>query len=217
MALHGFEQVLKLAGLTLDDVTVVELDVAPSRLLSPRSDRQPRSGEIYGIGALLDGRVDAIYGKGAAFAGQVHESGLVVAVDLDALPARRSRVNNGTPRPVTVHQRLIEERPELVVRFLAASLRASDWAAEHPVEVREILERETFSGPSGVAAAHQSDFHLSLHPELTDERLELFAIQKQFLYTHGFIQHDFDLEAWVAREPLEEARALVTGPAVLSA
>jgi hypothetical protein len=28
----------------------------------------------------------------------------VVAVDLDALPDPRFRVNNGTPRPITVHQ-----------------------------------------------------------------------------------------------------------------
>lgn len=208
MALHGFTQALKLAGLTLDDVEVVEFPSPTGRMSGPRE------GRVLGlrpqVEVLLDGTVDAVYGKGASFAQQVGEAGLVVAIDLDALPERHSRVNNGTPRPITVHQQLVDERPDLVVRFLAASLRASDWAAEHPDEVREILERETFSGPAGVAAAHPDDFHRFLHPELSDERLELFETQKQFLYTHGFIRQNFDLGRWAAPELLEQARQLVT-------
>jgi 2'-hydroxybiphenyl-2-sulfinate desulfinase len=215
MALHGFQQALQLAGLTLDDVEIVEVPSPPSRLYGAGQDRL--QARRPGIDTLVDGGVDAVYGKGSRFADQVVQSGLVVAVDLDALPDRRHRVNNGTPRPITVHERLLEERPDLVVSFLAASLRASDWAAEHPVEVREILQRETFSDASGVAAAYGSDFHRHLHPELSDQRLGLFAIQKQFLYGHGYLPRHFDLEEWVAREPLEEARALVAAAPAVSA
>lgn len=207
MALHGFTQALKTAGLTLDDVDVKELKVPRPPVGSP-TDRAPRWSDLFGLRSLVEHEVDALYGKGAGFAQRVSEAGLVVAVDLDALPDRRSRVNNGTPRPITVHERLLEERPDLVVRFLATSLRASDWAAQHPAELREILERETFSGAAGVAAAHRGDFHRYLQPELSEERLELLAIQAQFLYTHGFIRHDVDIAAWAAPELLEEARAL---------
>ena len=38
-------------------------------------------------------------------------SGLVVGIDLDGFSDRRFRVNNGTPRPITVHERLLEEHP----------------------------------------------------------------------------------------------------------
>lgn len=215
MALHGFQQALRLAGLTLDDVNVVELQWTPSAaaLRGPRDGAGLLPRRAFGIDAVESGQVDAVYGKGAAFAGQVREAGLQVVVSLDAVADRRLRVNNGTPRPITVHERLLDERPDLVVGFLAASLRASDWAAAHPAEVRDILQRETFSGPAGVAAAHRSDFHLHLHPDLSDERLGLLAIQKQFLYTHGFLPRDFDLDRWVAPEPIKQARDFVAGVA----
>jgi ABC-type nitrate/sulfonate/bicarbonate transport system substrate-binding protein len=212
MALHGFQQALQLGGLTLDDVEIVELEWTPPALLTgPRDggDRLPR--RVFGIDAVESGAVDAIYGKGAAFAERVRETGLHVAVDLDALPDLRQRVNNGTPRPITVHERLLDERPDLVVGFLAASLRASDWAGDNPEGVGEILQRETFSGPAGIAAAHGNDFHLHLRADLSEQRLGLFAIQKQFLYAHGFLPRDFDLDRWVAPGPIREAQALVAG------
>jgi hypothetical protein len=36
------------------------------------------------------------------------ERGLVVGIDLDGFPDRRTRVNNGTPRPITVHNSFLE-------------------------------------------------------------------------------------------------------------
>jgi hypothetical protein len=50
-------------------------------------------------------------------------------------------------------------------------------------------------------------FMAGLHPTLSDERIELLAVQKQFLYTHGFLATDFDLTSWVAPEPLRQASA----------
>ncbi|SDE20745.1 ABC transporter substrate-binding protein [Rhodococcus tukisamuensis] len=208
MALHGFANALRLGGLTLADVTAVEVDV--ERNPQVRSAvRGSRRTTTWGVDELLRGDVDAIYVKGARAQEVAREHGLRVAVDLDATDAKRRRVNNGTPRPITVHADLLESRPELVVGFLAQSLRAADWAADNLDRVREVLARETLSGPEGVAAAYKDGFHLDLHPSLSDERVELIDIQKQFLYTHGFLAADFDLESWVAREPLERARELL--------
>lgn len=208
MALHGFANALRLAGLTLADVTAVEVDA--ERNPQVRSAvRTERGTTTWGVDELLRGDVDAIYVKGARAQEVAREHGLRVAVDLDATDSKRLRVNNGTPRPITVHADLLESRPELVVGFLAQSLRAADWAAGNLDRVREVLARETLSGPEGVAAAYKEGFHLSLHPSLSDERVELIDIQKQFLYTHGFLAADFDLESWVAREPLERARELL--------
>ncbi|MFD6107478.1 ABC transporter substrate-binding protein, partial [Nocardia salmonicida] len=53
-----------------------------------------------------------------------------------------------------------------------------------------------------------------LHPSLTAERVELLGVQKQFLYTHGFLAADFDLESWVAAEPLARAQELVAAERV---
>ena len=40
--------------------------------------------------------------KGAAAAEDALRAGVVVGIDLDTYPDRRYRVNNGTPRPITV-------------------------------------------------------------------------------------------------------------------
>lgn len=208
MALHGFASALRLGGLTLADVTVVEVGV--ERNPQVRTETQSaRRTTTWGVAELLRGAVDAIYVKGARAQEIAREHGLRVAVDLDATESKRLRVNNGTPRPITVHEDLLQARPEVVIGFLAQSLRAADWAAGNLDGVREVLQRETLSGPEGVAAAYGADFNKDLHPSLSDERVELIGVQKQFLYTHGFLAADFDLESWVAREPLVRARELV--------
>ncbi|MFE5501136.1 MULTISPECIES: ABC transporter substrate-binding protein [Amycolatopsis] len=207
MALHGFTNALRLAGRTLADVTVTEVDVNRD----PQVRGRATGGTTWGVAELLAGEVDAIYVKGARAAEVAREHGLRVAVDLDTATTRRGRVNNGTPRPITVHADLLEHRPELVVGFLAASLRAADWAATHLDEVRTVLAGETFSGPEGVVAAYGDGFHRTLHPDLSAERIELLGVQKQFLYTHGFLAADFDLGAWVEHEPLARAKALIAG------
>lgn len=204
MALHGIKGALTLGGLTFDDVRFVE--VAGNR----RPDLGPLAERVRiptpGFDALVEGRVDAVYVKGARAAEEASERGLRVAVDLDAYPDRRTRVNNGTPRPITVHADLLEQRPEVVVRFLVESLRAADWAADHLDEVRRVLARETGSGSKGVELAYRDGFHRGLHPTLDDDRLELFELQQHFLHSHGFLAAGFDLESWVAREPLQLAR-----------
>ncbi|EME22417.1 ABC transporter substrate-binding protein [Rhodococcus triatomae] len=212
MALHGFASALRLGGLTLADVRPVEVEVERN----PQVRTDATSGRritTWGVDALLAGDVDAIYVKGARAQEVAREHGLRIAVDLDATESKRLRVNNGTPRPITVHADLLETRPDLVVGFLAQTLRAADWAADNLDEVRAVLARETFSGAAGVEAAYGDSFHRGLHPTLSEERLDLLDIQKQFLYTHGFLAADFDLGTWVAPEPLQQARALLAADA----
>lgn len=208
MALHGFASALRLGGLTFADVEVRETAVNTDPQVRTDAAARIRSASS-GVAELLDGSVDAIYVKGARAAEVAIENNLRVLVDLDQTESKRLRVNNGTPRPITVHADLLEQRPDVVVGFLAESLRAADWAATNLDTVREVLARETFSGPEGVAAAYGDQFHTSLHPSLSSERVELIGVQKQFLYTHGFLAHDFDVDAWVATEPLELAIAEV--------
>ncbi|BCN68159.1 monooxygenase [Prescottella equi] len=206
MALHGFASALRLGGLTFADVITVEVPTEPNPQV--RTGSRSRT-TTWGVEALLQGDVDAIYVKGARAQEVAREHGLQVAVDLDATASKRLRVNNGTPRPITVHADLLESRPELVTAFLAQTLRAADWAAGNLDEVRDVLARETNSGAAGVEAAYGDTFHRDLHPTLDADRLELLDVQKQFLYTHGFLATDFDLASWAAPEPLAQARELL--------
>ena len=157
--------------------------------------------------AAHQGEVDAVYVKGAAAADAAREHGAVVGIDLDQLPERRFRVNNGTPRPITVHEHLLEHHFDLLVRFLAQTLRAADWAKTHLAEVHQILQGETRSGADGVKQAYRDGFHLTLAPDLSRERVELFRRQKDFQLIHGFLDRDFDYDAWIDFRPLETAHA----------
>jgi 2'-hydroxybiphenyl-2-sulfinate desulfinase len=198
MSLHGYKGVLASVGLTLDDVKLVEVDgnVPPEYV---------RGGFEQSHQPLLDGDVDAIYVKGAPAQDAIIRYGLVTGIDLDKLD-RRFKVNNGTPRPVTVHEDFLENHFDLLVRFLYQTLRAAEWAKTNPQGVLDILQSETGSSAEAVAAAYKNGFHLSLAPDLSTERLELFRQQKDFLLTYGVLDRDFDFDAWVDQRPLEEAQ-----------
>jgi len=205
MAQHGFTGALSIAGLTPDDAAFVDV-VSTWGEEATGPLRRQWDPELE---ALTEGRVDAVYVKGAVGVEAGERIGARVLVDLDANPDRRVRVNNGTPRPITVHQQLLDERPDLVARFLSVLQRASDWAADHPSDLYEILQGETGAGNTGVTGAYRSDFHRSLHPSLAADRLQLLVQQKDFLFRHGFIESDVDIEAWADPSPLEEARRLL--------
>lgn len=205
MSLQGYKGALAISGLTLDDVTLVEIS---ARQENP--DSQDRSGNLWaGLDELLKGTVDAVYVKGAAAAEDARRRGLKVGIDLDRFPDLSTRVNNGTPRPITVHESFLENHYDLVVRFLAQTLRAADWAADNLNGVYDILKGETRAGDEGVALAYRDGFHKSLHPDLSPERVDLFRIQKNFMLVHGLLDADFDLDAWIDPRPLAAARELL--------
>jgi ABC-type nitrate/sulfonate/bicarbonate transport system substrate-binding protein len=205
MSLQGYKGALASVGLTLDDVRLVEVggDVVNGAAGAARENL----GRLWdGLEPLINGEVDAVYVKGAAAAEVARKHGAVVGIDLDRLRDRRFRVNNGTPRPITVHEDFLENHFDLLVRFLYQTLRAAEWAKTHLGEVYEILQGETRAGPDGVKAAYRDGFHLSLAPDLSRERIELFRQQKDFQLIHGFLDRDFDYDAWIEFRPLEEAQ-----------
>ncbi|MBT9516012.1 MAG: ABC transporter substrate-binding protein [Methyloversatilis discipulorum] len=211
MSLAGYKGALAVAGLTFDDVKLVEVGSggSPARETATSDPSRGLSRLWEGIADLVEGKVDAVYVKGASAVDSARAAGVVVGIDLDAFEDRRHRVNNGTPRPITVHQDTLDKHFDVVVRFLAQTLRAADWATTHLPEVREILKAETRSGDDGVAAAYRNDFHLSLHPDLSDEKVDLFRRQRDFLLAYGFLDRDFDFDAWIDRRPLEAALELL--------
>ncbi|QAU33969.1 ABC transporter substrate-binding protein [Janthinobacterium sp. 17J80-10] len=201
-SLAGYKGALASAGLTLDDVTLVEIG---------SGNPAATGGDKFGgwqqsLQALLDGKVDGVYVKGAAAADGARKQGLTVGIDLDKLPEKRFRVNNGTPRPITVHEHFIENHFDVLVRFLTQTLRAAEWAKTNLSAVHEILQAETGGTAEGVAAAYRDGFHQSLAPDLSAERVALFRQQKDFQLAYGILDRDFDYDAWIDPRPLEEAQ-----------
>ncbi|BCM24332.1 ABC transporter substrate-binding protein [Methyloradius palustris] len=202
MSLHGYKGALSIAGLTLDDVKLVEVASGWGNT----GNRGERLGDLWsGLQDLIDGNVDAVYVKGASAVDAAKRLGAVVGINLDSYADLKTRVNNGTPRPITVHEDFLENHGDLVARFLYQTLRAADWAKTNINGVRDILKSETRSGNDGVETAYGDDFHLSLVPSLSAERIELFRQQKDFMLVHGLLDRDIDLDAWVDFRPLAEA------------
>ncbi|MFZ5526757.1 MAG: ABC transporter substrate-binding protein [Pseudomonadota bacterium] len=208
MTLAGFKGALSIAGLTFDDVEFVETAVATASpgLANPVGAAGNGLGSLWsGLQQVADGTVDAAYVKGSAALDSALQLGLVVGIELDNFEDKRVRVNNGTPRPITVHQDLIENNFELVVGFLYQSLRAAEWAKGNLDGVLDVLKGETRGSDAGVRDTYRNGFHNHLHPDLSPERVALYRLQKKFLLLHGFLDADFDLDSWIDRRPLDEA------------
>ncbi len=206
MSLHGYKGALSLAGLGFDDVELVEVALQDQQAASANEGLQRLWS---GLDYLARGEVDAVYVKGASAADAARRLGLVVGIDLDLIAAPRYRINNGTPRPITVHQSLLDNHFELVVRFLAQTLNAAEWAANNRAGLNAILEEETRAGSAGVAEAYRGDFHTTLAPDLSAQRLDDLGVQKDFLYLHGFLERDFAIADWVDARPLQAAHDLL--------
>jgi len=213
MSLAGYKGALASVGLTLDDVRLVEVGRGAS------DNRRDGLGGIWeGLDPLIKGEVDAVYVKGASAADAARRRGAVVGIDLDRLPERRFRVNNGTPRPITVHESLLADHFDLLVRFLYQTLRAAEWAKTNVEGVHKVLQGETRASSQGVEEAYRGGFHLALAPDLSSERVALFRQQKDFQLTYGFLDRDFDYDAWIDDRPLRaaqerlRARAASRGP-----
>lgn len=208
MALRGIENALSLGGLNLADVELVEIPAGPRQL--PSIDGMRRFWR--GLECLAAGKVDAVYVKGAAAADAAERLGMVVGVDLDAYPSRLARINNGTPRPIVVHQHMLDDHLDLVERFLEQTLRAADWAATHLADLKPILAEETWSSIAGVETAYRNGFHRALHPTLSPDRVDMLQTQAEFLWLSGFLDSPVDVAAWIDPRPLTAAAERLACP-----
>ncbi len=220
MCLAGFHAALGIAGLSAADATFVDLVVEEKQIaISGASDRgilfrgaaraRRQSREAL---ALVRGEVDAIYTASAPGAALTAFLGADVVVDLGAHPDSRVQTNNQVPTILTVDRRLAEASPAIVARYLRTLLDAAAWAADHPAETRAIVAADVGATSDWVAVAN-GDIHTQLRPTLDAAGVASLAQQKDFLLSHGFIERDFDVGAWVDSGPLRLALELHHGRA----
>ncbi|NVH76683.1 ABC transporter substrate-binding protein [Paraburkholderia sp. JPY432] len=219
-ALKGFLTALELEGLGHGDAQWIDL-LEPARsnddarVATGPNDAAPRSGTVspfrgpheYGleVAALVRGEVDAIFVKGVAGLETVHLINGLVVIDLGAHPDPLVRIGNGTPRTLTVDQALIDERPDLVSRFVSVVVGAGDWATRHPAETVAYIGRETRSSDEWVRYAYGGEVHRHLETNLAQTSIDGLVAFKDFLFEWGFLEHDFDARAWIDPKPITEA------------
>jgi ABC-type nitrate/sulfonate/bicarbonate transport system substrate-binding protein len=220
-ALRGLENALKLEGLEVADVELVDFAidggysdepaqrVAGTQLFSGRRAGS-RSAELVG---LLRGEVDAIFLKGAQAALVANQFGLHTVIDTGSHPEPLIRANNGTPRTLTVDANLLEQHFDSAVRIVEQVLRAEDWAHQHQDETRRFLARETNSSEFYITAAYGENAHLRLRTDFAEQSVLALQDFSDFLLRWQFIPARVDVRAWLDRRPLERAlETLDTNP-----
>jgi ABC-type nitrate/sulfonate/bicarbonate transport system substrate-binding protein len=203
-------------------VAIVDLPV-DERYLRPgfsAAERESHSGSLFGaysnrrlqraeVLALIRGEVDAIYiagGRGPDLEALV---GVDVVFDIAGADDDALKVNNITPAALTVSGRLLDDRPDLVARYVAATLRAAAWAKEHAVETRRIIAHEVGIAEDFVIPGYPLDIHANLEPTLEPRLVAAIESQQAFLLEHGYIENGFDVNEWIDAGPLQAAHAIL--------
>lgn len=214
-ALRGLENALKLEGLEVSDVELVDFSinggysdepaqrVAGTSLFSGRQRAGGRNAELVG---LLRGEVDAIFLKGAHAVQIANQFGLHTVIDTGSHPEPLIRANNGTPRTLTVDLNLLDKHLDSAVRLVEQVLRAEHWAYEHADETRRFLARETNSSEFYVTAAYGENAHQRLRTDFAEQSVLALQDFSNFLHRWQFIPNAIDVRAWLDQRPFELAQ-----------
>jgi ABC-type nitrate/sulfonate/bicarbonate transport system substrate-binding protein len=214
----GILNMLKLHGMTLEDVELVEFPYAddwydkPEMLVPPMNNPSElwlRRDHKHDYAfrplekALLDGTVDAIYNQMGQL-GQLSEAtGEIKAVfDLSKLPDWTIQVAN-TPAIITCTDVMANEHPELVVAYMKAMIKVGRWANRNKHAAAEILNRQTFY--LDAEHTYQGIKDVDMVPSLNAMNMQTIKIGKDFMLEHGYIKNDFDVDEWARQDFLEQA------------
>ena len=210
-AVRGLENALRLDGLEVSDVELVDYvitagqsDAPAERVAGTQLFGGRRSGgQARELVGLLRGEVDAIFLKGASAAHLANLFGLHTVIDTGSHPEPLIRANNGTPRTLTVDRNLTDNHFDAAVRIVEQVIRAEEWAWAHPEETRQFLARESNSSEFWVTAAYGTDAHLRLRTNLNEASIIALQDFAHFLHRWKFIPNAVDVRDWIDARALE--------------
>jgi ABC-type nitrate/sulfonate/bicarbonate transport system substrate-binding protein len=214
-AIRGLENALKLEGLEVSDVELVDYvidagqsDQPAERIAGTNVFGGRRAGQNAELVGLLRGEVDAIFLKGASAAQLAQQFGLVTVIDTGVHPDPLIRANNGTPRTLTVDANLLERHFDSAVRIVDQVLKAEAWAHKNPDETRRFLARESNSSEYWVTVAYGENAHLRLRTDLSETSVAGLQDFSDFLYRWNFLPNPVDVRNWIDPRPFETAKSL---------
>lgn len=211
-AMQGYRNALRLEGLDLPDVELVDLPVERSYVeedveITDTLTPAPRliKFQTREMTALLRGEVDAMFGYsvwGAAVRSQISA---VEVANLSRLPSMHMQINNGAPETLTVSGRLLREHPDLVDRYVFQLVRAARWASNNEDAARRAIAIETGSAEYWLDEGCRAGVAHRLSFSLDDELVRALEARKDFLLEFGFLRNDVDVRAWIDSRPLQNA------------
>jgi len=213
--LRVYDRALTSAGLTFDDVELVEIRDEREGL---KSITRPsaRTGSLWGpdsapshqrreIAALLRGEVDVIASEGSYAATAIPVLDAAVVFDAGRELGDIDRANNDSPTVLSVNGELLDAHPDLVVRWLTRVVEAADWAAGHELEAKRLAALEVGIAEENVDTYFGPDLHLQLGLGLEPERIQTLQAFGDHLHRHARIPQPVDVSAAVDPEPLRRA------------
>jgi ABC-type nitrate/sulfonate/bicarbonate transport system substrate-binding protein len=214
----GIELMLRMNGMTTDDVEIVEFPYPddwydkpemlkvnmnnPSELWLLRDHEHDLAFRPLET-SLEKGTVDAIYTQSKVFQHLQEATGKFKAIeDLSRYPDWTLQMAN-CPAVITCTDVMADEHPELVVAYMKAMIKVGRWANEHKQAAAVVLDRQTFYlDPEDT---YRGIKNVDMVPNLSPQNLASIEIGKDFMLGHGYIHRDFDVHEWAAPQFLEEA------------
>jgi ABC-type nitrate/sulfonate/bicarbonate transport system substrate-binding protein len=205
--LRAYSAALKLVNLGKNHVKFVDLARKAPPPVAQRGWATTRSvQDSPEVAALLAGEVDAIFHKGSRGLELADAIGARVLFDVGKHPDPKVRVNNGSPRTLTVDAELLDKNLDLAVRLTERVLQAGQWASDNPREAIRYVAKETYSSEEAVERAYGKDVGDHLRTDLEPSSIEALSDFKDFLFEWGFLKADFDVRSWIDPRPLAQAR-----------
>jgi ABC-type nitrate/sulfonate/bicarbonate transport system substrate-binding protein len=215
---QGIELMLRVNGMTRADVEIVEFpypddwyDVPemmgppmenPSELWLKRDHKHDLAFRPLET-ALEKGVIDAMYSQSKVLSVLSETTGKFKSIeDLSRYPDWTLQVAN-VPAAITCTDEMAEKHPELAVTFLKGMIKVGRWANEHKHAAAAILDKQTFY--RDVDDTYEGIRLVDMVPNLSPQNLVSVEIGKDFMFSHGYIRNDFDVNKWAAPEFLEQA------------
>jgi len=215
---QGIELMLRLNGMTRNDVQIVEFPYAddwydnpqmmgpemenPSELWIRRDHKNDLAFRPLET-ALEKGLIDAMYSQSRVLSVLSETTGKFKSIeDLSRYPDWTLQVAN-IPAAITCSDVMAEKHPELAVAFLKGMIKVGRWANEHKHAAAVILDKQTFY--RDVEDTYEGIRLIDMVPNLSPQNLVSVEIGKDFMLSHGYIKNNFDVHEWAAPEFLEQA------------
>ncbi len=214
---QGIELMLRLNGMTMKDVQIVEFPYAddwynnpamldpienPSELWLKRDHKHDLAFRPLET-ALEKGVIDAMYSQSKVLSVLSETTGKFKSIeDLSKYPDWTLQVAN-VPAVITCSDVMAEQHPELVITFLKGLIKVGRWSNEHKHAAAAILDKQTYY--RDVEDTYEGIRRVDMVPNLSPQNLVSVEIGKDFMFSHGYIKNNFDVHEWAAPEFLEAA------------
>jgi ABC-type nitrate/sulfonate/bicarbonate transport system substrate-binding protein len=214
--LGGVKELLTSGVLSAGDVELVDVVIQREYIADARAG-SAAGQSLWGafsqfavqreeVAALYRGEVDAVYADGALSAILRATTGAVLVA---ALAGNEDDASGfGTPCLLTVSAGLLDERPDLVSRWVRRLLDAKAWALAHSDATHRLFAQETGLPEDLLHLGYSSRLAAQVDVSLSPNRVALLRSKYQHLLDIGALDSAFDIEDFIDPQPLKEAQAL---------